>query len=135
VGSFHAARRSRQIQAYRAHEVWRNGQRMPDPVEIIEGKQEADSRLPRPPVRHFDLTQIIVSQEEAAAHGGRACHDIAFTFLCHSTELGIILEDKIHFAFRASRETLAPAAKRRAFRTCVMKDPIGESKVQIRCIG
>jgi hypothetical protein len=86
-------------------------------------------------MRHFDLTQIIVAQEEAAAHGRRACHDVAFAFLRHATELGIVLEDKVHFTLRASRESLTATAERRAFRTSVVKDSIGESKVQIGCIG
>jgi hypothetical protein len=86
-------------------------------------------------MRHFDLTQIIIAQEEAAAHGRCAGHDVAFAFLCHAAKLGIVLEDKVHFTFRASRESLAAAAKCRAFRTCVMKDSIGEGKVQIGCIG
>ena len=100
-------------------------------MKIVERKQQADSGLLLSPVRHFDLAQIVVAQEEAAAHGRRTGHDVAFTLLNHAAELRIVFEYEIHLALHAAGKALPAATERRAFGTYVMEDTVGESKVQI----
>jgi hypothetical protein len=106
-------------------------QSVPDPGEVIEGKEKTDARLPGSSMFDFDLAEIVISQEKAAAGRCRHRDDVAFTLGDQAGQRRIVSKDVVHFTLQTARKALSPAAQRGTFGADVMKNSIGKRKKDV----
>src|SRR5262245_54250024 len=105
-----------------------DGHGLPDPVKVIKRKQQTHTRLKAASIFNFDLTEVVLPQEEATSSGRRTRDDGSLTFDDHAGKRRIFAKQNVHFAFDAAGEALPPAAQRGAFRANVVQNAIRECK-------
>ena len=118
----------RNLHPQRAENMRRDHDRVSDPYESIEGKNQADARLLRAAVFDFNLTEVIAAQEKTTTGRSGYVDEVALAHRRHRRQAGILFEQKPHLALDASAEALAAAATRIAFRTNVMKDAVRKAE-------
>ena len=111
--------------------MWGDDQSVPDPGKVIEGEQEADSRLSVPAVLDLDLAKVVFAEEKATTGRRRHGHDIAFTLGDQTGQRRIVLENKVHFPLQTAGKALTSAAERRAFRAYMVEDAVGKGEEKV----
>ena len=80
----------------------------------------------------FDLAEIVLPEEEATPRRGCDSHNVALAFGHQARQSRVILEDVVHFPLQASREALAAATERGAFRADMMENSVGKGEKNVR---
>ena len=73
---------------------------------------------------HFDLAEIVLSQEEAPSGRRGARDDVVLPLQHHAAQGRIRPQQKRHFTFQISGEAQSAAAQGRAFRADVVQSAI-----------